>query len=115
MTRHSIEYYSDYLGPYPYPTATAVEGPVFGMEYPMVVFVAPEEGREELFDVLDHEWGHMWFPMVVGSDERRYAWMDEGINTFINELSKRGYSPERGPVRHGDPYLPGAADRNVPR
>ncbi|HWC06764.1 MAG TPA: M1 family metallopeptidase [Gemmatimonadota bacterium] len=97
MTRHSIEYYSDYLGPYPYPTATAVEGPVFGMEYPMVVFVAPEEGREELFDVLDHEWGHMWFPMVVGSDERRYAWMDEGINTFINELSKRGYFPESTP------------------
>ncbi len=97
MTRHSIEFYSDYLGEYPYPTATAVEGPVFGMEYPMIVFVAPEEGREELFDVLDHEWGHMWFPMIVGSDERRYAWMDEGIDSFINQLSKRAYFPESTP------------------
>lgn len=97
MTRHSIEFYSEYLGDYPYPTATAVEGPVFGMEYPMIVFVAPEEGREDLFDVLDHEWGHMWFPMIVGSDERRYAWMDEGINSFINQLSKRDYFPESTP------------------
>ncbi|MGH7563956.1 MAG: M1 family metallopeptidase, partial [Gemmatimonadota bacterium] len=97
MTRHSIEFYSDYLVEYPYPTATAIEGPALGMEYPMVVFVAPEEDREGLFDVLDHEWGHMWFPMIVGSDERRYAWMDEGIDTFINQLSKRAYFPESTP------------------
>ncbi len=97
MTRHSIEFYSDYLGEYPYPTATAIEGPALGMEYPMVVFVAPEEDREGLFDVLDHEWGHMWFPMIVGSDERRYAWMDEGFNTFLNQLSKRAYFPESTP------------------
>lgn len=98
MTRHSIEFYSDYLIPYPYPAATAIEGPVFGMEYPMVVFVAPETTPEGLFDVLDHEWGHMWFPMIVGSDERRYAWMDEGFNTFINLLSKKAYFPESEPV-----------------
>jgi hypothetical protein len=98
MTRHSLEFYSDYLMPYPYPTATAMEGPVFGMEYPMVVFVAPEETREGLFDVLDHEWGHMWFPMLVGSNERRYAWMDEGIDTFINLLSKKAYFPDSDPA-----------------
>lgn len=98
MTRHSIEFYSKYLGDYPYPTATGVEGPVLGMEYPMVVFVAGEQDREALFDVLDHEWGHMWFPMVVGSDERRYAWMDEGIDTFINQLSKEAYFPASEPV-----------------
>ncbi|HUP00402.1 MAG TPA: M1 family metallopeptidase [Gemmatimonadota bacterium] len=97
MTRHSIEFYSEYLGEYPYPNATAVEGPVYGMEYPMVVFVAGEADREALFDVLDHEWGHMWFPMVVGSDERRHAWMDEGIDTFINQLSKAVYFPESQP------------------
>ncbi|HYO47410.1 MAG TPA: M1 family metallopeptidase [Gemmatimonadota bacterium] len=98
MTRHSLDFYSDYLMPYPYPTATAIEGPVYGMEYPMVVFVAPEATREGLFDVLDHEWGHMWFPMIVGSDERRYAWMDEGFNTFINLLSKKAYFPESEPA-----------------
>jgi hypothetical protein len=98
MTRHSLDFYSDYLIPYPYPTATAIEGPVYGMEYPMVVFVAPESVREDLFDVLDHEWGHMWFPMIVGSDERRHAWMDEGVNTFINLLSKEVYFPESEPV-----------------
>lgn len=97
MTRHSIEYYSDMLAPYPYPTASAVEGPVYGMEYPMVVFVAPVPAREELFDVLDHEWGHMWFPMMVGSDERLYAWMDEGINTYINQFSKKAYFPQSEP------------------
>lgn len=97
MTRHSIEFYSDYLGEYPYPTATAIEGPVSGMEYPMVVFVAPDGDRETLFDVLDHEWGHMWFPMIVGSDEKRYAWMDEGVTTFINQLSKRAYFPDSEP------------------
>lgn len=98
MTRHSLEFYSDYLMPYPYPTATAIEGPVFGMEYPMVVFVAPEESREGLFDVLDHEWGHMWFPMIVGSNERRFAWMDEGLDTFLNLLSKEAYFPDSDPT-----------------
>ncbi len=97
MSRHSIAFYSEYLGEYPYPTATAIEGPVFGMEYPMVIFVAPEADRETLFDIIDHEWGHMWFPMIVGTDERRYAWMDEGFDTFINQLSKREYFPESEP------------------
>jgi hypothetical protein len=98
MTQHSIEYYSKMLLPYPYPTASAVEGPVYGMEYPMIVFVGSVPDREGLFDVIDHEWGHMWFPMIVGTDERRYAWMDEGIDTFINQFSKKAYLPETQPV-----------------
>jgi len=97
MTKHAMEFYSNMLIDYPYPTATAVEGPVLGMEYPMVVFVSAESGREDLFDVIDHEWGHSWFPMVVGSDERRYAWMDEGFNTFINQFSKADYFPQSHP------------------
>ena len=97
MTRHSIEFYSEMLTPYPYPTASAVEGPVYGMEYPMVVFVGPVPEREGLFDVIDHEWGHMWFPMIVGTDERRYAWMDEGVNSFINQFSKQAYLPNSRP------------------
>jgi hypothetical protein len=97
MTRHSIGYYSELLTPYPYPVASAVEGPVYGMEYPMIVFVGPVPDREGLFDVIDHEWGHMWFPMVVGSDERRYAWMDEGVVSFIGQLSKKAFFPESRP------------------
>jgi hypothetical protein len=97
MTRHSIEFYSRMLLPYPYPTASAVEGPVYGMEYPMVVFVGPVPDREGLFDVIDHEWGHMWFPMIVGTDERLYAWMDEGVNSFINQFSKKAYLPQSQP------------------
>ncbi|HUP18451.1 MAG TPA: M1 family metallopeptidase [Gemmatimonadota bacterium] len=99
MTRHSIEFYSELLVDYPWPAATAVEGPVYGMEYPAIVFVAPETEREGLFDVLDHEWGHMWFPMMVGSNERRHAWMDEGIDSFVNQLSKQVFFPQ------SDPYL----------
>ncbi|MDX1661833.1 MAG: M1 family metallopeptidase [Gemmatimonadota bacterium] len=97
MSRHSIDLYSEMLIDYPYPTATAVEGPVYGMEYPMIVFVAPESSRESLFDVLDHEWAHMWFPMIVGTDERRHAWMDEGLVTFLGQFSKAEYFPESEP------------------
>jgi len=90
MGRFSIQEYSTRWFRYPYPQVSAVEGPVSGMEYPMVTM---ENGnsREGLFSVLTHETGHMWYPMVVGSDERRYAWMDEGFNTFINIFSEEGY------------------------
>ena len=97
MSRHSIAFYSEMLGAYPWPTATAVEGPVLGMEYPGIVFVAPTNDRERLFDVLDHEWGHTWFPMMVGTDERRHAWMDEGIDTFLNQFSKKAFFPGSEP------------------
>ncbi|HEX6433540.1 MAG TPA: M1 family aminopeptidase, partial [Gemmatimonadales bacterium] len=76
---------------YPYPQISAVEGPVSGMEYPMVAMEARGDSAPDLYNVLTHEIGHMWYPMVVGSDERRYAWMDEGFNTFINTFSEEGY------------------------
>ena len=76
---------------YPYPQISAVEGPVSGMEYPMVAMEARGDGKEDLYSVVTHEIGHMWYPMIVGSDERRYAWMDEGFNTFINTFSEEGY------------------------
>ena len=90
MGRFSIQQYSTRWFRYPYPQVSAVEGPVSGMEYPMVTM---ENGnsREGLFGVITHETGHMWYPMVVGSDERRYAWMDEGFNTFINIFAEEGY------------------------
>ena len=90
--QHSIEHYSDmWDAPYPYPTATNVAGIVGGMEYPMIVFCSVEARGPSLFGVTDHEFGHEWFPMIVGSDERRHAWMDEGLNTFINQYSTLAY------------------------
>jgi len=91
MSRFSIQEYSSKWLRYPYPQISAVEGPVSGMEYPMVAMEAKDESKEGLYSVVTHEIGHMWFPMVVGSDERRYAWMDEGFNTFINVFSEEGY------------------------
>ncbi len=84
MLRHSVEHYSKKWFRYPYPTATNVNGTVGGMEYPMIIFCGGDRNKEALFSVTSHEIGHNWFPMVVNSDERRSAWMDEGFNTFIN-------------------------------
>ncbi|HJP55733.1 MAG TPA: M1 family metallopeptidase [Gemmatimonadales bacterium] len=91
MSRFSIQEYSRRWLRYPYPQISAVEGPVSGMEYPMVAMEARSDTPEELYNVVTHEIGHMWYPMVVGSDERRYAWMDEGFNTFINTFSEEDY------------------------
>jgi peptidase M1-like protein len=99
MVRHSIKHYSEKWFPYPYPTAINVNGPVGGMEYPMLVFCANRRSREGLFGVTTHELGHQWFPMIVGSNERRYAWMDEGFNTFINIYSARTYFPNQAWLR----------------
>ncbi len=91
MSRYSIQEYSTRWMSYPYPQISAVEGPVSGMEYPMVAMEAKDNTKEGLYSVVTHEIGHMWYPMAVGSDERRYAWMDEGFNTFINIFSEEGY------------------------
>lgn len=88
MLVHTVKIYSQWLFRYPYPTMTNVAGVVGGMEYPMIIFCDVNSRGGDLFDVTDHEFGHSWFPMIVGSDERRYAWMDEGFNTFINHYSK---------------------------
>jgi hypothetical protein len=57
-----------------------------GMEYPGIVFCGWEAKGEDLWGVTDHEFGHNWFPMIVGSNERLFGWMDEGFNSFINSL-----------------------------
>ncbi len=84
MARGAIKYFSDQWYPYPYSHATTVEGPVQGMEYPMLTFVPNNSSRETQQWDLAHEFGHEWFPMIVGSNERLYPWMDEGFNTFID-------------------------------
>jgi len=91
MSRFSILEYSTHWFRYPYPQITAAEGPVSGMEYPMLALEAPSDDAPALYNVITHEIGHMWYPMTVGSDERRYAWMDEGFNTFINTFSEEDY------------------------
>ncbi len=84
MSREAIKHFSEHWYRYPWSHATTVEGPIEGMEYPMLTFVPNSPGREELQWVVAHEFGHQWFPMIVGSNERLYPWMDEGFNTFID-------------------------------
>lgn len=86
-TKASIEHYSKKWFEYPYPAATNVASNVRGMEYPGIVFCGSKSKKDDLWGVTDHEFGHTWFPMIVGSNERLYGWMDEGFNTFINNLS----------------------------
>ena len=84
MAHHAIREFSEKWWMYPLPVATVFEGPILGMEYPGIVFVPPDTSRHSLSWLVMHELGHQWFPMLVGSDERRYAWMDEGFNSFID-------------------------------
>jgi hypothetical protein len=84
MARHAIEFFSKTWYRYPYPHATTVEGPIEGMEYPMLTFVPNSPTREDFYWVVMHEFGHEWYPMVVGSNERLYPWMDEGFDSFID-------------------------------
>jgi len=84
MVRSGLQYYSEQWYPYPYPHMTSIEGPIEGMEYPMITFCPRSPAREDRQWVLAHELGHQWVPMIVGSNERLYPWMDEGFNTFID-------------------------------
>ena len=88
--RQSIEHFSRVLWPYPWPQMTVVEGIVGGgMEYPMLTVVSVRGGARELLTTIAHEVGHMWFPMQVGSDERRFAWMDEGVASWLERALLR--------------------------
>lgn len=113
----SIEYFSKKWFTYPYPVAVNEAGIASGMEYPGIVFDGIDDKGKVLFWVTAHEIGHNWFPMIVGSDERRFAWMDEGFNTFIDiyasdEFNHGEYAPKRD-----SEYAPGGgypADEIVP-
>lgn len=88
----SIEHYSEKWFEYPYPMAVNVASNVGGMEYPGIVFCGWKAKNGSAWGVIDHEFGHTWFPMIVGSNERKYGWMDEGFNTFINGLSTAAFN-----------------------
>lgn len=79
ITRHALEYYSKLWAPYPFPQLTLQDGPSAGMEYPMVI--NSNQGA------ADHETAHQWWPMMLGTNETRYGWMDEGFNQYMNILS----------------------------
>ncbi len=103
---HTLEVYSRFSFDYPYPVAQSVNGPVGGMEYPMITFNGPRTTWQEdgsrtytqaekrfLIGVVIHEIGHIYFPMTVNSDERQWTWMDEGINSFLDGVAGREWDP----------------------
>lgn len=113
---HTIEQYNKYALDYPYPAAISVNGPVGGMEYPMISFNGPRPTRDKksgeltyskrtkygLIGVIIHEVGHNYFPMIVNSDERQWTWMDEGLNTFVQYLAEQAWE-EDYPRARGEP------------
>lgn len=118
---HTLDVYGRYTFDYPYPVAISVNGPVGGMEYPMICFNGPRpEDDKTYYDVADgegkrwdrtkyglisviiHEVGHNFFPMIVNSDERQWTWMDEGLNTFLQYLSEVEWE-EKYPTWRGEP------------
>ncbi len=82
--KNAVEIYSKKYFEYPWNTAYSIGGVVSGMEYPGMTFNDYKEKNAGLWFLISHEIGHSWYPMIVGSNERRYDWMDEGVNTFIN-------------------------------
>ncbi len=108
---HTLNIYSRYSFTYPYPVAYSVNGPVGGMEYPMICFNGPRPEADgtysartkySLISVVIHEVGHNYFPMIVNSDERQWTWMDEGLNTFLQYLAEQEWEPNY-PSQRGEP------------
>lgn len=92
FVKGAIEHYSKQWFGYTYPVAVNVAGIVGGMEYPGIVFCSSMAQKGGLWNVTSHEFGHNWFPMIVGSNERKYPWMDEGFNTFINTVADKNFN-----------------------
>jgi hypothetical protein len=108
---HTLNVYGRYTFEYPYPVAISVNGPVGGMEYPMICFNGPRPQKDGtysqytkygLISVVIHEVGHNFFPMIVNSDERQWTWMDEGLNTFLQYLAEQEWEQEY-PSQRGEP------------
>ncbi|MFN2493608.1 MAG: M1 family metallopeptidase [Pyrinomonadaceae bacterium] len=107
----ALDVYSRHTVPYPYPVAQSVNGPVGGMEYPMICFNGPRpladgtypaSTKHGLISVIIHEVGHNYFPMIINSDERQWTWLDEGLNTFTQYLAEQEWQ-EDYPSRRGEP------------
>ncbi|WP_263383214.1 M1 family metallopeptidase [Granulicella arctica] len=101
--KDTVEHFSKQWFPYQWPTAISVAGFSTGMEYPGIVFDGIQDKGPFLFWVTAHEIGHDWFPMIVGSNERRHAFMDEGFNTFIDIDESATYAGGKyGPKRDSE-------------
>lgn len=131
---HTIEVYGRMTFPYPYPNAISVNGPIGGMEYPMICFNGPRadfdgtyydrwgktkswrQSKYGLISVVIHEVGHNWFPMIVNSDERQWTWMDEGLNSFVQFVAEQEWEEEypswRGHPKNAVSYM--TSSRRVP-
>ncbi len=97
--KNSIEIYSNDYIEYPWNSAVSISGVALGMEYPGIIFCLNNLKNESLWGDVTHEIGHNWFPMIVGSNERKFMWMDEGFNTFINENASTQFN--KGEYEHG--------------
>jgi hypothetical protein len=90
--KFTLQYFSEKWLSYPYNKAVNVASNLDGMEYPGMVFCSAKDTGNMYWAVVNHELGHTWFPMVVGSNERKYAWMDEGFNLFIDNMATRAFN-----------------------
>src|SRR5690606_31947133 len=102
FVRWSVEWLSERLTPYPYPHMTSVEGIISGgMEYPMITLIGGNRTPQSLFRTTFHEVAHMWYPMMVGQNEKAFAWMDEGLVSFLTDDAQRAYWDEESPYYQG--------------
>ncbi|MFD0749326.1 M1 family metallopeptidase [Mucilaginibacter calamicampi] len=90
--KNSMEIYSKKYFEYPWNSAVNVSGVALGMEYPGIIFCLSNYKNGKLWGDVTHEIGHNWFPMIVGSNERKYMWQDEGFNTFINDYAAKEFN-----------------------
>ena len=114
----TLKFYSDYTFNYPYHKAVSVHAHRVGMEYPMICFnfgrpnidgSYSDDEKFGMIGVIIHEIGHFFFPMIVNSDERQWAWMDEGINTFVQYLAEQEFGKKYPDIIY--PYKKFPSDR----
>ena len=116
VVAHTLQVYSKMVLPYPYPVAISMNGPIYGMEYPMLSFNGPRPLEDKtyygydgpwknqkygLISVIIHEVGHNWFPMIINTDERSWTWMDEGLNTYVQLFAEQEWE-ENYPIKRGE-------------
>ena len=121
---HALEVYSEATFDYPYPVAISVNTSNIGMEFPMISFnggrpdkdgIISEAAQQRMIGVIIHEVGHNWFPMIVSSDERKWMWMDEGLNTFLHQRTVAERYPDFNSITPKSivPFMSG--DKNILR
>ena len=120
---NALEVYSEATFDYPYPVCISVNTSNIGMEFPMISFnggrpingIISNKDKQRMIGTIIHEVGHNWFPMIVSSDERKWMWMDEGLNTFLHQRTVAERYPDFNTVKPKDivPFMSG--DKNILR